>query len=101
MAKKTEPRCSFCNKPKSQCVALISGIDGNICESCIDQAHTILTEEFGYGTNHQSTAKNGKNTTIESYDQSKVLKPLELKKTLGRIRHWARRNQKSIGSCSL
>ena len=47
MSKKTEPKCSFCHRPKSECSALISGLDGNICENCISQAYEILDTEFG------------------------------------------------------
>jgi ATP-dependent Clp protease ATP-binding subunit ClpX len=47
VSKKSEPKCSFCHRPKSECAALISGLDGNICENCISQAYEILDTEFG------------------------------------------------------
>ncbi|MDC1106563.1 ATP-dependent Clp protease ATP-binding subunit ClpX [Prolixibacteraceae bacterium] len=39
-------RCSFCGRPKSEVNLLIAGVDGHICDSCIEQAHTIIAEEF-------------------------------------------------------
>ena len=87
MSKKSEPKCSFCHKPKSQCVALISGIDGYICETCINQAHGILEEEFGLGDNNapaNSTArrKATKPTQANQWEHTSVLTPAELKKRL-------------------
>jgi ATP-dependent Clp protease ATP-binding subunit ClpX len=39
-------RCSFCGKPRSQARLLITGIDANICDECVDQANQILKEEM-------------------------------------------------------
>lgn len=50
-----EARCSFCHKPKSEAVVLISGIDGYICESCVEQAYGIISEELDLGQNQSST----------------------------------------------
>ena len=41
-------RCSFCGKDKSEALILIAGIDGHICEVCVEQAGEILEEEL-YG----------------------------------------------------
>ncbi len=45
--KQKEANCSFCNKTKSEALVLISGIEGYICETCVEQAYNILTEEMG------------------------------------------------------
>lgn len=46
MAKQTI-KCSFCGRPKSDTLLLIAGIDGHICESCVEQAIEIVNEEIG------------------------------------------------------
>jgi len=42
----TTPKCSFCGRDKSEALILIAGIQGHICEICIDQAHEIVLEEL-------------------------------------------------------
>ncbi len=39
-------RCSFCGREKRDTKLLIAGISGHICDSCIEQAHSILQEEL-------------------------------------------------------
>ncbi|MCG8331919.1 MAG: ATP-dependent Clp protease ATP-binding subunit ClpX [Chitinophagales bacterium] len=41
-------RCSFCGRDKSEALILIAGIDGHICEVCVEQASEIIEEEL-YG----------------------------------------------------
>lgn len=43
-----QKHCSFCGKPKSQTRLLISGIEANICDDCIEQAMNILEQEFSH-----------------------------------------------------
>ena len=45
---KNSYRCSFCGKDKSEALILIAGIEGHICEVCVEQAGEILEEEL-YG----------------------------------------------------
>lgn len=45
MAKQVE-RCSFCGREKRETRVLIAGLDGHICESCVQQAQMILQEEL-------------------------------------------------------
>lgn len=40
--------CSFCGRDKSEALILIAGIDGHICEVCVEQASEIIEEEL-YG----------------------------------------------------
>jgi ATP-dependent Clp protease ATP-binding subunit ClpX len=40
-------KCSFCGRPKSETLLLIAGIDGHICDSCVEQAIEIVNEEIG------------------------------------------------------
>lgn len=39
-------KCSFCGRERKDVNFLISGIDAFICDQCIEQAHTIIEEEF-------------------------------------------------------
>ncbi len=39
-------RCSFCGREKRDTNLLIAGISGHICDSCIEQANSILQEEL-------------------------------------------------------
>jgi len=42
---KNDDKCSFCGRHRKEVKLLISGIDANICDTCIDQARLILKEE--------------------------------------------------------
>ncbi|MES2622384.1 MAG: ATP-dependent Clp protease ATP-binding subunit ClpX [Bacteroidota bacterium] len=46
MKKEAEPTCSFCGRKKKETQILISGIEGHICENCIQQAQQIIDEEL-------------------------------------------------------
>ncbi len=39
-------RCSFCGRDKGEALILIAGIDGHICEVCVEQANDIIAEEL-------------------------------------------------------
>ena len=39
-------KCSFCGRDKKDVQILIAGMEGHICENCIEQAHAIINEEF-------------------------------------------------------
>ncbi len=46
--KQSDYRCSFCGRDKSEAMLLIAGIEGHICEVCVEQAQQIVEEEL-YG----------------------------------------------------
>jgi len=48
-------RCSFCGRDKSEALILIAGIDGHICEVCVEQADEIIQEEL-YGGRGETEA---------------------------------------------
>jgi len=62
-------RCSFCGREKRDTNLLIAGISGHICDSCIEQAHSILQEEI-------------KKKSDFDLNQITLLKPEEIKKFL-------------------
>lgn len=73
MVKGKEQHCSFCGRPKSQTLMLISGSEGHICNFCIDEANKIIEIEIG------STQKSGKE---KSKTALKLPKPSEIKSYL-------------------
>jgi ATP-dependent Clp protease ATP-binding subunit ClpX len=48
VAKEKQPvLCSFCGREKKETQLLVAGLNAHICDSCIEQAHTMVEEEFG------------------------------------------------------
>jgi len=43
---KEKIKCSFCGRDKGEALVLIAGIDGHICEVCVEQAHDIIKDEI-------------------------------------------------------
>ncbi|RPD99074.1 ATP-dependent Clp protease ATP-binding subunit ClpX [Aureibaculum marinum] len=46
MAEKKELECSFCKRKKSETNMLIAGLEGHICDRCIEQAHGLVVKEL-------------------------------------------------------
>lgn len=44
---KEKLKCSFCGRDKRETLLLIAGIDGHICDACVEQAIEIVNEEIG------------------------------------------------------
>ncbi len=51
---KNSYRCSFCGRDKTEALILIAGIDGHICEVCVEQAEEIIQEELYSGKKEKS-----------------------------------------------
>lgn len=62
-------KCSFCGREKKEVNLLIAGMEGHICDNCVEQAHAIVEEEFKKG---------------EGFDTKglKLMKPKEIKSFL-------------------
>ncbi len=71
--KKSSSFCSFCGKPKEEATMLISGIEANICDACVEQASKIVDVELGSSSKTKKTP---------SELQINLLKPSEIKKHL-------------------
>lgn len=65
------PHCSFCGRSKSEVDTLLSGIEGHICNDCIEQGYAVLQEEFGGA---KKRGKSGK-----SNNKFNLTKPMEMK----------------------
>lgn len=70
MAKKSGQHCSFCGKAKEEVAILIAGIEGYICEGCVQQAQHIINEELHQQNKHFS------------FNLPKLLKPKLIKEHL-------------------
>jgi ATP-dependent Clp protease ATP-binding subunit ClpX len=73
MAKLTEKRCSFCDRGETDVNILFTGIKGNICDQCIENAHTLLLEATGDKEKAEATA--AKPAEIH---KNKLYKPREI-----------------------
>lgn len=62
-------KCSFCGRTKKEANILVAGLEGHICDHCIEQAHNIMNEELS----------NKKNI---AFDTINLLKPAEIKSFL-------------------
>jgi ATP-dependent Clp protease ATP-binding subunit ClpX len=62
-------KCSFCGRTKKEANILIAGLEGHICDHCIEQANSIMKEELGSKKNI-------------SFDSINLLKPVEIKNFL-------------------
>jgi len=45
MGSKNDHTCSFCGRDKKDAMILIAGIEGHICEVCVEQAYDIIQDE--------------------------------------------------------
>ena len=62
-------KCSFCGRSKKEVNLLVAGLEGHICDNCIEQAHSIMNEEIS----------SKKNIIL---DPVNLLKPSEIKQFL-------------------
>ncbi|HRO42914.1 MAG TPA: ATP-dependent Clp protease ATP-binding subunit ClpX [Flavipsychrobacter sp.] len=76
MAKTTEKKCSFCDRAESEVNILFTGMKGNICDQCIDNAYYLLQEAVG-------DSQKGKEKDMKlNLQQHKLYKPKEVKEFL-------------------
>ena len=81
MARRTKNSCSFCGRSEDEVKLLITGLNGFICDDCVDQAYDIaqtIRKNQGMaseGTASTSVKQSGKNLR-------KIPKPQEIKEYL-------------------
>lgn len=69
MAKQSERKCSFCDRAEGDVNILFTGMKGNICDQCIENAHHLLQE-----ATNDAHKKDG-----NDLKQHKLYKPKEIK----------------------
>lgn len=72
-----ERKCSFCDRAESEVSILFTGMKGNICDQCIENAHYLLQDAMG---DQKKKEKEQKPATDLS--QHKIYKPREIKQFL-------------------
>ncbi len=70
---KNSYRCSFCGRDKTEALILIAGIDGHICEVCVEQAEEIIQEELYSGKREK---------VADDFFLPEAVTPVEIKKHL-------------------
>ncbi len=74
MVKRKENHCSFCGRSESEVSVLITGVNGFICDQCIEQAYEIVQALPGNQTEEKAA-----NKADQKPDINKVPKPQEIK----------------------
>jgi len=67
---KNKNKCSFCGRDETQVGFLITGLNGNICNECVDQAYQIVESTVAQ---HKSSVK------ADDINLNEVPKPKEIK----------------------
>jgi len=97
-------KCSFCGRDKKDALILIAGLEGHICESCVEQAYQIINDEVtepGLPNSKkkvgQSFGLNYKPTDIKNYLDEYIIGQDEAKKTISVAvyNHYKRLKQKT------
>ena len=70
MSKKSNSTCSFCGRERKDVSVLIAGIEGHICENCVEQANDIISQDLKV------------ELEIDLQEDIKYLKPMEIKTRL-------------------
>lgn len=102
ISKNKGQKCSFCGRDKGDTLLMIAGVEGHICESCVEQAYEIINEELG------NTSQSKSNFTfdlpsgitpakIKAFLDQYIIGQNEAKKYLSVsvYNHYKRLNQKS------
>ena len=94
-----QKHCSFCGCPKSETRLLITGLDANICDECIEQAMRILQEELPRQDEQEASvdlSQIKRPSQIKAYLDQYVIGQQEAKKVLSVAvyNHYKRLGQK-------
>ncbi|MCB0648293.1 MAG: ATP-dependent Clp protease ATP-binding subunit ClpX [Saprospiraceae bacterium] len=105
MAKfKENIKCSFCGRDKKDALILIAGLEGHICESCVEQAYQIINDEvqdpFDDGKKKKQTNNFGleyKPKDIKSFLDEYIIGQDDAKRTISVAvyNHYKRLKQKT------
>ncbi|MCI6643328.1 MAG: AAA family ATPase, partial [Bacteroidales bacterium] len=75
MANKKGNNCSFCGRNEQEVSLLLTGLNGYICNDCVDQAYQVIAQALG---NAPKKVKG----TIPEIDFEKLPKPVGIKEYL-------------------
>jgi ATP-dependent Clp protease ATP-binding subunit ClpX len=76
-------QCSFCGKDKSEAMILIAGLEGHICETCVESAVEIIDQEL-YANSKGKKKKKGEKEEVapQKFELPKNIKPKHIKEHL-------------------
>lgn len=102
-------KCSFCGKDKRDALMLIAGIDGHICETCVEQAYDIIADEIkgnkkgSTKSNKSSLPTNITPAQIKTFLDQYVIGQTDAKKFLSVAvyNHYKRLNHNSPGEVEI
>lgn len=97
-------KCSFCGRDKSDTLILIAGLEGHICEVCVEQAYDMIKDELGTGKSKKTAGKafslpdNITPLQIKSYLDHYIIGQTEAKRFLSVAvyNHYKRLNQQVV-----
>ena len=69
--------CSFCGRGENEVKLLISGLNGQICENCVEQAYQIVSDNL-----REAPVAKQKEKAAKKPEALKVPKPKEIKEYL-------------------
>ncbi len=75
MAKKEQLHCSFCGRSREEVKILIAGMEGHICENCVEHAREIIDQELMF-------QEPSKTASVGAAGKLTVRKPVDIKKFL-------------------
>ena len=81
MAKQTD-KCSFCGRSRNETGTLTMGINGNICNECVEQASAILEEDSKISHKSHAKLKLPKPTEIKHFLDQYVIGQEDSKRVL-------------------
>lgn len=96
--KKPSYRCSFCGRSKDEALILVAGLEGHICDNCVEQAGHIINDELkaGKGKDEFAFSLSSVPKDIKSHLDQYVIGQDEAKKYLSVAvyNHYKRLNQR-------
>ncbi len=84
MSRKTQHVCSFCGRNKEEVMILISGMDAQICEVCIEKAQEIVDKEFNRVQGQQQPDEEAPPRSEKYSGPIQLIPPREIKTFLDR-----------------
>lgn len=74
MAKKGEQKCTICGRPEHDVNILFTGMEGSICDACIENAYQVLKQTLG-----EEDSKSASKKTQSEVSKHTIHKPKEIK----------------------
>ncbi|MFY8089973.1 MAG: ATP-dependent Clp protease ATP-binding subunit ClpX [Chitinophagaceae bacterium] len=77
---KQQYKCTFCGRSRDEVQILVAGMDGHICENCVQHAQEIINQELELKVD--ALLPRHRNDKFEASKKFQVKKPIEIKEFL-------------------